>query len=633
MDVLNCPRPEYPRPDFVRTEWLNLNGEWEFAFDDENRGLAERWYAPTTSPSVFPLRIQVPFAYQTPLSGIGDRSFHDVIWYRRRVEIPREPAWQGKRILLHFGAVDYAATVWVNGQLVTHHEGGHTPFSADITDALTTPSGLFDAPVAVIVVRVWDPSTNLEIPRGKQYWKVDSEGIFYTRTSGIWQTVWLEPVSPVAYLQRVQLSTEPGGGRVRVKAWINTGAGALARTRAGAKTGAETPTGHDVDGAGSAGLRLEITASYEGRTVATATSKVAWSGSAPAAIDPVARLETELVPEEVHLWSPETPNLYSLTYRLYWDNELVDTVEGYMGLRWVSIENGRICLNGRPYYLKLVLDQGYWPEGLLTAPSDEALRADIEWGKAFGFNGCRKHQKVEDPRFLYWADRLGYIVWGEMANAYRYSEDYAVRILAEWQQVIERDYNHPCIIAWVPINESWGVDGLARDRRQVDHQLSLYHMLKSLDPTRFVMSNDGWEHARSDLLTVHDYSGAEELARRYQSLEEVLRFRPGNRSLFAPGTTYAGEPLLVTEYGGIGFRKDQQGKGWGYGNLAASEEELVERYRAATEALFASPIVQGICYTQLTDVEQEINGLLTYDRRPKVDPAVIKAINDRRSVC
>lgn len=618
MKVLECPRPEYPRPDFVRHDWLNLNGEWEFAFDDENRGLKERWYAGTATGATFPLRIRVPFAYQTPLSGIGDRSFHDVIWYRRQVRIPRDPAWQDKRVLLHFGAVDYAATVWVNGQPVAHHEGGHTPFTTDITDALSVPHGSTEAPVATIVVRAWDPSANLEIPRGKQYWKVDSEGIFYTRTSGIWQTVWLEPVSPVAYLQRVQLTTEPGGGKVRVRAWI---AGDSSRT--------------DAD------LRLEIEARYNGRTVATAlatagmaapsgTTAVSSVPAAPTASDPWLRLDAELIPTEIHLWSPETPNLYQLTYRLYLGDRVLDTVNGYMGLRWVSIENGRVCLNGKPYYMKLVLDQGYWPEGLLTAPSDEALRADIEWGKAFGFNGCRKHQKVEDPRFLYWADRLGYLVWGEMANAYCYSEDYATRILTEWLQVIARDYNHPCIIAWVPINESWGLSDLAHDRRQVDHQLSLYHTLKSLDPTRFVMSNDGWEHARSDLLTVHDYSGPEELSRRYQSLDEVLRFRPGNRSLFAPGTTYSGEPLLVTEYGGIGFRKGQQERGWGYGNLAASEEELLERYRASTEALFASPLVQGICYTQLADVEQEINGLLTYDRKPKVDPALIKAINDRR---
>ncbi|MGE5482659.1 MAG: sugar-binding domain-containing protein, partial [Bacteroidota bacterium] len=248
MDVLKCPRPEYPRPDFVRTTWLNLNGEWEFAFDDENRGLADRWYANTATATLFPLRIRVPFAYQTPLSGIGDRSFHDVIWYRRRVEIPREPAWQGKRILLHLGAVDYAATVWVNGQLVAQHEGGHTPFTADITDALAVPDNLFDAPIATIVVRAWDPSTDLEIPRGKQYWKVDSEGIFYTRTSGIWQTVWLEPVSPTAYLQRVQLTTEPGGGKVRVRAWVAAGASVPAGKGTTAKA---TPTAASNPATGS----------------------------------------------------------------------------------------------------------------------------------------------------------------------------------------------------------------------------------------------------------------------------------------------------------------------------------------------------------------------------------------------
>jgi hypothetical protein len=298
-------------------------------------------------------------------------------------------------------------------------------------------------------------------------------------------------------------------------------------------------------------------------------------------------------------------------------------VESYFGMRKIEARDGKALLNYRPYYQRLVLDQGYFPGGLLTAPTDEDLRKDIELAKEMGFNGARKHQKIEDPRWLYWADTLGFLVWGEMANAYQYSPDYVSRITGEWQEAVRRDHNHPCIVAWVPMNESWGVPELATDPAQIDHLLSLYHLTRSLDRSRPVVSNDGWEHARTDLCTIHDYGSPEDLSRRYATPESSISAQPAKRQIYAPGHGYRGEPILISEFGGIAFSGEEGG--WGYSTVADAEEFL-ERYDALISALLQSETVRGFCYTQLTDVEQEVNGLLTYDRRPKADPARIRKI-------
>jgi hypothetical protein len=325
------------------------------------------------------------------------------------------------------------------------------------------------------------------------------------------------------------------------------------------------------------------------------------------------------------LWSPEHPALYDLTLEVWRGNQRLDSVTSYFGMRKIAADGGKVLLNNQPYLMRLVLDQGYSPDGLLTFPSDEALRRDIELTKAMGFNGARKHQKVEEPRYLYWADKLGLLVWGEMANAYQYSASAVRRITQEWQEAIARDFNHPCIVAWVPINESWGVPELASDARQTDHLLALYHLVRSLDPSRLVISNDGWEHALTDLLTIHDYEGDGDVLReRYATLDSILQARPARRDLYAPGHAYRGEPVLVTEFGGIAYQKDAQ-QGWGY-TAATDDADFLRRYEAVVSAILSSPHVHGFCYTQLTDVEQEINGLLTYDRQPKVDLAQIRAI-------
>ncbi len=576
---MTLPRPEYPRPEFVRPAWQNLNGLWSFVFDDDNCGLGERWYEPARGRDAFPLTINVPFVYQSLLSGIDSRRFHNLMWYQRTFTIPE--AWRGQRIIFHCGAADYRAWVWVNGRFATFHEGGHTPFQVDITDLLEPEKDNY------LVIRVEDITTDLTQPRGKQYWKEQSEGIFYTPSSGIWQTVWLEPVHRL-HLTQLQFTPD-----------IQQGAVILA-----AKTSHPT----------QAELQVEIT--FAGETV-TSTTLALKDGQLKAAV----------ALGERHLWSPETPHLYDITLRLVVDGQVCDQVQSYFGLREIAIKDGRILLNGQPYLMKLVLDQGYFPGGLLTPPTDSAIQLDVELTKAMGFNGVRKHQKVEDPRYLYWADRMGLLVWGEMANGYSFSATAVSRLMAEWQAVIERDYNHPCIVAWVPLNESWGVPELGGDLRQVNFLLALYHQTKALDATRLVMANDGWEHVRSDLCTVHDYSGdAAALTSRYTDLAQVLEFQPSSRLLYIPGTTYQGEPIFISEFGGIAYHS-QSDAGWGYTN-AETPSALRIGYSQLVTALLSAPLVQGFCYTQLTDVEQEINGLLTFDRQPKLPLEIIRAINE-----
>jgi beta-galactosidase/beta-glucuronidase len=587
------PRPDYPRPSFRRgaDSWLNLNGIWEFTFDDANNGLAANWEV----NGVFDQYILVPFAFQSKLSGIGDPDFHDYLWYARNFELPAD--WQAGdgRYRLHFGAVDYKCKVWLNGAAVGEHTGGHVGFSFDVTEFIQPG-------VNRLVVYVEDTQSKYQA-RGKQFWKRDSEFCFYTRTSGIWQTVWLEKMD-VSYLTDLRLT--PDFDRAELHFALTIGGERLA--------------GCDY------GLGVEI--SFEGRSL--------WHGDF-AAQD--GRFSATLSLPELHAWTPETPHLYDLRLTLRRDGNALDEVETYFGMRKISVENGRVLLNNQPYYLRLVLDQGYFPEGLLTAPSDTALRQDIEWAKAFGFNGARKHQKIEDPRWLYWADRLGLLVWGEMPSAYEWSADGEAPFVAEWQEVLARDYNHPCIMTWVVFNESWGIEQIRGSHSQQDFVRRASRMTRETDATRLVIDNDGWEHqdGESDLLTIHDYtaSGAE-MQRRYANFAASMHAEDlptvSERPVLLPGATYRNEPVIFSEVGGASLiaaqnLADASSHGvWGYHN-AADAHEFIEQYGELISGLKSFRWSSGFCYTQLTDVEQEVNGLLTYDRRPKVDPAVIARFN------
>jgi beta-galactosidase/beta-glucuronidase len=585
MTIINTPRPDYPRPDYVRQDWLNLNGEWEFEFDDSRIGVKEKWFQSTIR---FLNKIQVPFAYQSQLSGIEDVSFHDVVWYRKQFVMTEDISF--KRTILNFGAVDYMADVWVNGQHAVTHEGGHTPFKTDITNLIVEGEN-------TIVVRAEDFSTDITLPRGKQYWKEKPEAIWYTNTTGIWQTVWLESTSE-KYIEKVEFTPFVDTTEIEIQYFIE-----------GYKKG-------DI-------LIMKTKISFEGDVVIEDTCQI----NAKAETRRI-RLQEFNEHHLTHLWTPEKPYLYDVQLTLLSESNVLDDVKSYFGMRKVSVDNGTFFLNNRPYYMKLVLDQGYFPGGNLTPPSDEAIRKDIELTKAMGFNGVRKHQKVEDPRYLYWCDKMGLLVWGEMANALEFSAEGAKKMMKEWQEVIDRDYNHPCIVAWVPINESWGIPKVMTDIQQQHHAMAMYYITKSIDETRLVVSNDGWELVKTDLCNIHDYEWKEEILKdRYSSIEKALTVLNTNfrsRKVYANGYFYENEPILVSEFGGIAFKMTDQ-EGWGYSG-AIDEVDFLNRFKAVVEPLKRSPVVKGFCYTQLTDVMQEINGLLTYDRMPKVPLEKIREI-------
>ena len=566
----------YPRPQLRRERWWSLNGPWEFAFDPD-----AAWRLPNEVQ--WSHRIRVPFAPEAPASGIGHRGFFRACWYRRTCDLPERDA--GERWILHFGAVDYAATVWINGSYATVHEGGYTPFSIDITD-LATDTG------CEIVVRAEDDPQDLAKPRGKQDWQLEPHSIWYPRTTGIWQTVWLEKVPPTR-IGRFAFTPDLARWEIGVEAWL--------------------------EGERRPGLRLGVKLHSRGAVLAADTYQVV-SGEVHRGIalsDPgIDDSRNEL------LWSPDSPNLIHAQLELWGERgELVDHVHSYLALRSVNVQGDRFLLNGRPYVLRMVLDQGYWPDGGMTALTDASLRRDVELAKAMGFNGVRKHQKIEDPRYLYWADTLGLAVWEEMPSAYRFTTLSVERLSREWKAAIARDFSHPCIIAWVPINESWGVPNLPDNPRERHYVQALYHLTKTLDATRPVIGNDGWESVATDIIGVHDYDDdPARIARRYHA-DEVLprlfkRERPGGRVLVLEGNHQTDQPLMLTEFGGIAFAPAQRGT-WGY-SMAESAEDFGRRYANLLRVVRNLQLLSGFCYTQFADTYQEANGLLFADRTPKI---------------
>ena len=574
-------RNEYPRPDFERKEWLNLNGEWEFEFDDNNIGEKEKWY----ETGVFHKKIIVPFCYQSKMSGIDNQDFHEVLWYKKMISMPVN--FSGKKVFLNFGAVDYYTKVWVNGEYAGEHKGGHVSFKLDITNLLTTGDNK-------IVVRAEDKYDTAQ-PRGKQYWKRKNDRCWYTPTSGIWQTVWLETSGNI-YIDKLRMTPDIDRKNIQLEVFLNE---FIADTK------------------------LKVSVFYKGESIKELVYSIDHRVSR-CTID----LREEDYIDEIHYWSPENPNLYDIQFTVTVSGSVVDNVKSYFGMRKIALKGDMILLNNRPYYQKLILDQGYWPESLLTPPSDEAIRFDIEMTKKFGFNGARKHQKIEDPRYYYWADKLGLLVWGEMPSAYDYGIEEVENLTREWKEFINRDYNHPCIVAWVPLNESWGVRNIVVDKAQQNFAAALYHLTKAMDSTRLVSSNDGWEMVEAtDICAIHDYEAwGENFTKKFSDKDEILGRDAVGRMIFAEGHSYNGRPIMLTEYGGIAFKSESE-ENWGYFGSVEDEEAFMKRYSSITGAVRNTPYIRGYCYTQLTDVMQEVNGLMTADRRVKVDPEKIKIVN------
>ena len=567
----------YPRPQLERAQWQSLDGSWRFLFDRDRR---LRHPADITA---WPLRIEVPYPPESQASGVGERGFNPVVWYQREFEADA----RGGRVLLHFGAVDYLAHVWVNGVHVGSHEGGHTPFRFDVTAALD-PSGR-----QVVTLRAEDDPADLTKPRGKQDWQAEPHALWYPRTTGIWQTVWIERV-PRTFLDTLRWTPQVEGFSIDFEARI----------------------------AGDArdDLSIEVELRHGERLLAADRYRVIDHETDRRIVlsDPgIDDYRNEL------LWSPERPTLLDATVRLRCGDALVDEAKSYVGLRSFTILRDRLMLNGRPYFLRMVLDQGYWPDTMLAPPDDDALRRDVELAKAMGFNGVRKHQKVEHPRYLYWADRLGLLVWQEMPSAYRFTRTAIKRTVREWTEAIERDYSHPSVVVLVPFNESWGVPELNAIREQRHAVEALYHLTKTLDPNRPVVGNDGWEASATDIIGIHDYDAdPEQIRQRYGGDATQLfdRRRPGGRVLTLDGYPHRGQPVMLTEFGGIAYPKRPAPgvtRTWGYSS-APDDETFAARYRALLDVVAHLHLFSGFCYTQFADTFQEANGLLCADRTPKV---------------
>jgi beta-galactosidase/beta-glucuronidase len=590
MTTTSAPdRGLHPRPQLIRPDrWWSLDGPWQFTFDDAGAGLRERWYAPGAGP--LDREIVVPFPPESTASGIADHGDHAALWYRRTLTVPADLGTD--RLLLHLGAVDHEADVWVDGRHAVRHVGGQTTFSVDVTDLLD-PALAADA--HVVVVRATDSRTDVEQPRGKQDWQPEQHAIWYHRTSGIWRTVWLEQVPAVA-VDTLSWRPDVPGGRVEVRVRLHAAA--------------------------PAGTRVRVRLTHDGAAVGA--TEVPVDGETALVPVPIPGQENGQAYEQL-LWSPEHPTLLDADVTLLGaDDAVLDGVQAYCGLRSVQVEGDALLLNDRPFYVRAVLEQGYWPESHLTPPSVDALRAEVELALALGFNTVRVHQKIEDPRYLYWCDVLGLCVWSETAGAYRFSDEAVAQLTREWLDIVRRDVSHPCIIAWVPFNESWGVQHVAHDPAQQAYSRALTDLTRALDPTRPVISNDGWEHTSSDLLTVHDYADTGAVLReRYgdaAALAETLAgIGPAGRRMWvggpapAPGTI----PVLLSEFGGVAYAPGAPEGSWGYSE-ARTTQDLEARLTDLLDAVRASTLLRGFCYTQITDTGLETNGLCDEHRNPKL---------------
>ncbi|MBR4996090.1 MAG: beta-glucuronidase [Alistipes sp.] len=573
------PRAEYPRPQFERGEWLNLNGEWSYTLDLANTGAERNYY----NSKGFDGKIVVPFAPESKLSGVGHTEFINAVWYQRKIQVPA--AWSGKQIKLNFGAVYYESEVYIDGKFVGRHYGGSDSFAYDIT------AWVADGKEHNLVVHAVSDIRGGKQPGGKQSSRLNSYGCSYTRTTGIWQTVWMEAVD-ASGLERVQVLTDIDQSQLVV-----------------------TPTFYGYN----TGNKFAITVK-DGDKVVAKTEVGASQG-----------LPVVLPIKKAKLWTPESPFLYDVVYEVKnAAGEVVDCVNSYVGMRKVHIEGTKIMLNNKPYYQRLVLDQGFYPDGVWTAPSDEALKHDIVMSKDAGFNGARLHQKVFEERFYYWADKLGYLVWGEMASWGKDSSlvEAGRNFLSEWTNIVVRDRNHPALVVWTPFNEEWATPTNEMGRLLTD----AYYVTRQLDPSRPVNTVSGGLYAISDFCTTHSYNQSGEGL--YKQLYSDGKFyqpqgaKDGKSAMII--LSYDGKvPYVVDEFGGIKCMEANPAKenAWGYGDAAPTKEDFYKRLESLVKAITDhSDKICGFCYTQLTDVEQEQNGVYYYNRESKYDMERVKAI-------
>lgn len=585
MNHAKCYIKSYPRPQFVRREWLSLDGEWNFAFDREDEGEDKRYYNGFKKQ----YDILVPFSYECEASGIDKQEMCKSVWYSRTVVLNSEQV--KKRSVLNFDGVDYTAKVWINGGFAGIHSGGYARFSLDITHLIKEGENL-------IVVKAED-GFDLSQPRGKQRWESYNYGCWYVQTTGIWKNVWLEFTNRKAWLENVKITPcfDEYAFMLEFESRLK-----------------------------GEGYSLEISTEFKGYSIScmelVPNSEV---------IKTKVFLENKYIDNQIYFWSPYDPAVYDFTFTLKKDGEALDIVESYCGLRDFHAEGETLKLNGVSFFQKLLLYQGYWEKTDLTSPDEESIIRDIELIKQAGYNGIRVHQKVESDLFLYYADIMGLLIWCEMPSPHSFNERANARFAAEWQEIFRQTYNHPSIVTWVIYNESWGIREIAYNTEQQVFTEAMYKLTKAYDSMRPVISNDGWEHTLSDVLTIHNYEqNAEKLKKFYCDFDKIQDRNPQlpQRSPFVRGYRYEGQPVIFSEYGGCAFSSDTK-NGWGYGLAVKDEEGFYERFGLLADTIKGFSYCAGYCYTQFTDVQQEKNGLFTIDRRCKLSIDRIREINDR----
>ena len=596
-------RNEYPRPQFARNEWICLNGQWDFEIDQADSGLERDLLKRKLKE-----KITVPFCPESKLSGIEQKDRLLSVWYKRELSIPHD--WSGKRILLHFQAVDYDATVWINEIEVGRHRGGFSPFSIDITEFIQPGES------KQLVVRARDRD-DMPQPRGKQTRAYEGEGALYGRTTGIWQTVWMEPV-PQIHLKRPRITPDLLSQSFMIEQGITNS---------------------------RPGTILQITLSDSKGEIVTE--------SVNANMNFTPMISIKIPDERLVLWKPGDPNLYYLTIKLLdATGEIIDSATSYAGMRNITISGKSIRINGDVVFQRLVLDQGYYPDGLMTAPSDEALLNDIKLSMAAGFNGARLHQKVFEERFLYHADCLGYIVWGEFGDwgarslsALPHHQTFSPSYITEWLEVLERDYSHPCVVGWCPLNETWQpITDFISELDDITR--GMYLATKAMDQTRPVLDTSGYSHRMidTDIYDSHDYEQDPiKFSENQKGLSENKPYKNtwpfrtvdgylkkdawGRKIMNEWSVDYRGQPYFVSEFGGIWWNPDQEhAKSWGYGERPKTLEEFYDRFEKLCKILLENPEMFGYCYTQLTDIDQEENGIYKYDRSTKFDVNRIRKI-------
>lgn len=572
-------RNEYPRPQFRRKEWLPLNGEWEFAFDDENKGDILGY---PSGKIALDKKIIVPFSYQYVASGIGDIAVHDTVWYKRNFTLSN---LNNQNALLCFNGSDYITDVWVNGYHAVNHVGGYAPFTADITRFVKDGDN-------TIVVRCID-TLDLSLPRGKQSWTGKQFACWYYPNTGIWQSVWIEffngdLINNYSIVPDIEVGKIDG----------------------------EIETLHGLAD------EVEITVTRNDLLV----NKGRFAVRNKTAHYSLSTLDLNTL-GKVACWTPERPHLYNIEFTLYSKGKIVDNATSRFAMRKISIdESGTILLNNSPYYQRLILDQGYWKETGTTPPSVDALKKDIELCKQMGFNGARKHQKFEDPYWYYLADEIGFLTWCEMPSAYDFCQREIFAVTKEWCEIVSVAKNFASVVAYVPFNESWGVTQIDASKRQQDFATSLYYLTKAIDGTRPVSTNDGWHNTEvTDFISIHDYAYDDaEFKKKYidGKMDEIY---PAGKKLMVQGAKYHGQPILFTEFGGVAMKSNSGGSNWGYGESASDAEAFYKRLDKLVKGVYNCPF-QGYCYTQVSDVQQEVNGLLDENHEPKFDVEVLKKI-------